>query len=393
MFWHKYNKGEIATTLTLITIAVLTAGIFAGTLVSQRNTDTRSRAASTGDGFLVCDAGSDPYNSSSITVTNKTSETIVDIQSVMWSCKYDPNLPIEQGRYKCETCTSGDEIGNPNCQVGVHDPTRSTEFTLAPGESKTISHTAKACETVQFDVYNQKEQGESPTECYNVSTTVIDPPAPNWWQGGIGFAINQNSNCTGGGYLPPGTVPTPTPTVPSTAQVCTSEFANASCQFESTCITSLGPVGYEVKSGNYDCKASGKVCCAPKVASTPTPKPCQYVSAAECTGLCGKACTTVNGCPFCPGDPTLTPTPTRTPTPRPTFVLVPSISSYQLSCSNIQIITVFNDVSGNQMVVIMIPQPHRLAGTYIVPVEDVENKTFRFGQIWLDNVVECQIPF
>ncbi|MCR4263214.1 MAG: hypothetical protein NUV98_00660 [Candidatus Roizmanbacteria bacterium] len=369
MFWHKYNKGEIATTLTLITIAVLTAGIFAGTLVSQRNTDTRSRAASTGDGFLVCDAGSDPYNSSSITVTNKTSETIVDIQSVMWSCKYDPTIPIERGRYKCETCTSGDEIGNPNCQVGVHDPTRSTEFTLAPGESKIISHTAKACETVQFDVYNQKEQGESPTECYNVSTTVIDPPAPNWWQGGIGFAINQNSDCTAA-------TPTPRPSTPTaTPRPCLYDSigeCNGLCG--QTCTLS---------NGCYTCPLDPT--------PTPTPRSCTYANATECNGLCDVACVTVNGCSTCPQDPTITPTRTPTPTRRvtPSITPTPSIetSGFKPTAETCNDLDIYPLTQGGYQIFFMWKSKIR-----VVTISDINDKEFAFAELGIDSDIVCPLP-
>ena len=369
MFWHNHHKGEIATTLTLVTILVLTVGIFAGTQLSQQNTDTRSRAASSsGDGFLVCDSGSDPYNSNTIVVTNKTSQTISNIQSVSFSCKYEPGR-IRKGFYKCETCTDSDEVGNPDCQVGIHDPLRSAEFTLAPGDTKTITVNANACEIVQFDVYNPIDQGESPTECYNIGSNYINPGPPNWWPGGIGFGINENASCSSGGYVPPGSVPTPTPTsavatpTPTIDASCTGSLLKGYCESQSSC--SEPDHVFLGQQGQYQC-SSNQRCCVPRYQSS-TPTPVRTSTPAS--------------------------TPTRTPTPRPTFTLVPEISSYQLSCSNIQVNLVFNDVSGNQMVIITIPQPHRLAGTYIVPVQGTVNKTFKFGQIWLDNVVECSIPF
>ena len=272
MFWHNHHKGEIATTLTLVTILVLTVGIFAGTQLSQQNTDTRSRAASSsGDGFLVCDSGSDPYNSNTIVVTNKTSQTISNIQSVSFSCKYEPGR-IRKGFYKCETCTDSDEVGNPDCQVGIHDPLRSAEFTLAPGDTKTITVNANACEIVQFDVYNPIDQGESPTECYNIGSNYINPGQPNWWPGGIGFGINENASCSSGGYVPPGSNPTPTPTQSQTAPTatrtptptplsCRTAFTNGECKSRTSC---LGP-SFEVK-GDYGCTAPGAgdiICCAP----------------------------------------------------------------------------------------------------------------------------------
>ncbi|MBI4136811.1 hypothetical protein HY469_02000 [Candidatus Roizmanbacteria bacterium] len=403
MYWTNYSKGEIATTLTLITVLVLTVGVFVGTQLAQQNTDTRSRAASSGDGFLVCDAGSDPYNSNSITVTNKTNETIVDIQSVMWSCRYDPNIPIEQGRYKCETCTSGDEINNLNCQIGVHDPSRSTEFTLAPGESKTISHRANACETIQFDVYNEKEQGESPTECYNVSTTVIDPPAPNWWQGGIGFAINQNSNCTGGGYIPPGTNPTPTPaTNPTPTPNC--PFTNPTTCQQNCSPNSCDPV--TGRSGCYKCGAGA--------VPTPTPNPnatnCEDAfPGAQCKLGCDLVSEVNKGSTYCTGGslvdrrdccapkPTSTPTPTRTPTPtthvggQPTATPTPQSNNTSLTCADLTMVRV--PVTNNVVVAFQMPgsvgafDGWRSYSLGNVPI----NSEFTFAQIYLDGDTTCRV--
>lgn len=176
-------------------------------------------------GQLVCDAGADPYNSDTIVVTNNTSESINNLTSVTFRCTYIPDK-VKKGFYKCETCTNSDEVNNPDCQVGVFDPSTSiTDFSLAPGESKTISVTANQCEIIQFDIYNADDNvNDSPTECYNIRSQYINPTPPARWPGGIAFGINQNAQ----GYdSTTGTCPsntpthTPTPTQTTTTQTTT----------------------------------------------------------------------------------------------------------------------------------------------------------------------------
>ena len=159
---------------------------------------------------LVCDAGTDPYNSDLITLTNNTSETIDDLTSVTFRCQYIPDK-VKRGFYKCETCQDGDEVNDPNCQIGVYDPNSSiTEFSLAPGASREISVKANPCEIIQFDVYNPAEHlSDSPFECYNFRSEYTNPGPPARWPGGIAFGINQNSQ----GYDPTtGTCPSDSPT-------------------------------------------------------------------------------------------------------------------------------------------------------------------------------------
>jgi hypothetical protein len=174
---------------------------------------------------LVCDPGADPYNSNTIRITNNSGKDIEELNAVVFRCKYIPDK-IRKGFYKCETCTDGDEVNNSDCQVGVFDDAASSDFPLAAGETKTVSVTVNACEIVQLDVANNAVHVEdSNEECYNVRSSDTNPAAPARWQGGIAFAIGQNSTGynastqTCAATTPTPTVPaeeqTPTPTVPA----------------------------------------------------------------------------------------------------------------------------------------------------------------------------------
>lgn len=169
---------------------------------------------------LVCDPGPDPYNSETIVVTNNTSETISNLTSTTFRCAYIPDK-IKKGYYMCETCDTPEGRANPNCQVGKWDPEASiAEFSLAPGQSKTISVKANQCEIIQFDVYNTDvHTQDSNRECYNIRSQYTNPVPPSRWPGGIAFGINQNAS----GYDPATkTCPvitstlTPTPTATNT---------------------------------------------------------------------------------------------------------------------------------------------------------------------------------
>ena len=177
-------------------------------------------------GQLVCDAGDDPYNSNTLRIINNTNETIDDLTSVTYRCTYIKDK-VKKSFYKCETCEDGDEVNDPNCQIGTFDPNSSiTEFVLAPGESKTIQVNANACEIAQFDVYNTDDHvDDSPLECYNIRSQYINPTPPSRWPGGIAFSINQNStgyNEDTGTCPVPTTTPVPTTPVPTTPVPTTS---------------------------------------------------------------------------------------------------------------------------------------------------------------------------
>lgn len=326
-----FRKGEIATSLTIIGVLIMAAGTVIGAnLTKNTSQDVRSRAQDAGAGKLVCDAGPDPYNSNTIVVKNNTSQTITDIQSVTFKCQYEAGR-IRKGYYKCETCTDSDEVGNSDCQVGVHDPSRSTEFTLAPGEEKTISVTANACETIQFDVYNPIDQGESPTECYNVNSQYINPGPPNWWPGGIGFGINENSNCSGS---PQPTTPPAQPTIPPNP---TSPQATQCSNEGGRCVTSTNDCQGSTLQlvGGKGCQV---YCCSPK--PTPSPNPntsnCEVAfPGARCKLSCDLVTEENKGATYCGGgslvDRTLCCAPKPTSTPRPTATTSDPYSTSQCS--------------------------------------------------------------
>lgn len=228
-------------------------------------------------GQLVCDAGVDAYNSDTIQITNNSDKKIDEINAVVFRCTYIPDK-IRKGFYKCETCTDSDEVNNPDCQVGTFDPDASQDFSLEPGETKTISVPANPCEIIQLDVANNEPHvDDSPYECFNPRSQYTNPAPPARWQGGIAFAISENSE----GYDPatqtcpqPPTA-TPTPTVPQDTPTVTPT-ANPSDSPTPT----------------------------PSPSDTPTPSPTNSPTPS----------------------PTKTPTPSPTPTPippTPTFTPVP----------------------------------------------------------------------
>lgn len=170
--------------------------------------------AGIGQDQLICDSGADPYDSNTIKITNNSGADIEELNAIVFRCKYIPDK-IRKGFYKCETCTDGDEVNNPDCQVGQFDDAASFDFPLKAGETKTISVPINACEIVQLDVANNEVHVEdSNEECYNVRSQHTNPEAPARWQGGIAFAIGQNSE----GYntaTQTCAAPTATPTIPS----------------------------------------------------------------------------------------------------------------------------------------------------------------------------------
>src|SRR3990167_761540 len=172
-------------------------------------------------GQLVCDSGIDPYNSNTMRILNNTNETINNLTSSVFRCKYEPNK-VKKGFYKCETC-EGDRANDPNCQIGTLDEEWSTsKFSLAPGESKIIKIQARSCEIMQVDVYNTDVHvDDSPLECFNARSKDINPTPPARWPGGIAFMVNQNEKgydaATGECIVPTETVtPTPSGSLPAT---------------------------------------------------------------------------------------------------------------------------------------------------------------------------------
>src|SRR3990167_7132750 len=169
-------------------------------------------------GQLVCDAGPDPYNSNTIRVFNNTDKTITDLEANVHRCIYRPGK-IKKSFYKCETAEKCDP-NDPNCDHGVWDQSSNQfDISIAPGEWKTFTMTVKPCEIAQLDVQTHEQHvADSVYECYNVGSQYTDPLPPSRWQGGISFAIQENSegydNATGTCPVP--TTPVPTTPVPTT---------------------------------------------------------------------------------------------------------------------------------------------------------------------------------
>jgi|GEM_PF-5212986 len=167
--------------------------VFKGDVPDVSPTDVQPTLPPESANQLICDAGPDPYDSDTITVTNNTNETIDNLNSITWRCEFSPGK-VRKGYFKCETCVNDPD--NPDCHVGIEDTSTSVhDFTLAPGESRTIQVNANPCEIIQFDVYNGDTNAEdSPMECYNLRSQYTNPEPPARWPGGIAFGINQNAN-------------------------------------------------------------------------------------------------------------------------------------------------------------------------------------------------------
>ncbi len=173
-------------------------------------------------GQLVCDSGVNPYNSNTMRILNNSPETINNLTSSVFRCKYEPDK-VKSGFYKCQTACEGEDVDNPNCQVGTYDEEWSiSKFSLAPGESRIVKVQANPCEIIQVDVYNTDVHVEdSPLECFNARSKNINPTPPSRWPGGVSFMINQNAKgydgATGECVIPTATItPTPTGSLPGT---------------------------------------------------------------------------------------------------------------------------------------------------------------------------------
>lgn len=191
---------------------ILVAGLVIGIYLAQRSQMLGGQASGGADSQLVCDAGPNAYDSNTITVTNNTGVAVNEISSNVFRCEYEPDR-VRVGYYKCEDDCTGD---GPDCQEGIWDPEASTDFSLAPGESKTVAVTVGPCEIVQIDTQNDEiNVSDDPTECFNTRSSGTDPAPPNRWQGGIAFGIKQNSegyDATSGfcDIAPTPTIPQPT---------------------------------------------------------------------------------------------------------------------------------------------------------------------------------------
>ncbi|MBI4136787.1 hypothetical protein HY469_01880 [Candidatus Roizmanbacteria bacterium] len=203
------KRVTVVKVLSYVAVATLMVGLGVLVALAQQRQDLRKRAdtsATATSGVLDCDPGTDPYNSNTIVVTNNTSEPIDHISFDVFRCEYVPGK-VEQyrGSFKCEPACAP---GEPNCSVGQWDgDLDQRNVVLQPGESKTFTASANACETIQIDVRNDSDAGES-KECHNVrsSSTVA---FGDRWPGGIAFGISENAT----GY--PNCVPSPTPSVPA----------------------------------------------------------------------------------------------------------------------------------------------------------------------------------
>ncbi|MBI4130089.1 hypothetical protein HY468_02115 [Candidatus Roizmanbacteria bacterium] len=192
---------------SLIAITVLVIGLGALVIAVRQRQNIAKQAAGAGDGQLVCDAGTDPYASTTISVTNNTTQE-VPVDSRVFRCTYKPNR-IQKGYYYCDS--NCNPATNPNCDVGVWDQAASEiDVHIQPGETRTFSMTVNPCEIAQIDVENVAVHvSDDPTECYNVRSQYTNPPPPNRWPGGISFGIADNPQ----GYnAATGTCPQPTAT-------------------------------------------------------------------------------------------------------------------------------------------------------------------------------------
>lgn len=270
----------VSTLLILISIPI------ALVLVRQRQ-EIRKKAIEGGDGQLVCDSGPDPYNSTSITVTNKTAARVDNIRSLVWRCKYEQNPDgssiVRKGYFFCDS--NCDRSVTPDCRVGVWDQSATQDnVSLNPGQSITFTMAVNNCEIAQIDAENKFEHpNDDPTECYNVASQYTNPPPPARWPGGISFGIAENST----GYnVQTGQCPVPTNTpVPTATNTPTGTLApTPTGTLQPTQTPSSTPTGTRTPTPTNT------------PTRTPTPTPTR----------------------------TPTPTPSRTPTPRPSNTPVPT---------------------------------------------------------------------
>ncbi|MBI2028982.1 hypothetical protein HYT02_01055 [Candidatus Gottesmanbacteria bacterium] len=278
------KKSIIAIILLILLLISIPVAVF---LVQQRQ-ELRKKAIEAGDGQLVCDAGPNPYDSNSIVITNKTTQTINNLVSNVFRCTYSPGRVVE-GFYSCETQTECDkkaQDGNTHCQVGVWDQDASViDFSLNPGDPpRTMSVTVEPCQIVQIDAYNNTvHENDDPTECYNIQSQGTNPPPPARWPGGIAFGIKQNPqgyDVATGQCPQPTATPSPTPTntpIPTLTGTPTPT-----------------PTGTLTPTPTRTPTPTGTLTPSPTPTKTPTPTPTKTPT------------------------PTNSPTPTRTPTPIPT---------------------------------------------------------------------------
>ncbi len=204
-------------------VVFILIGIAVTVYVALQRQEPRKKALEVGENALVCDPGPDPYDSTSIIVTNNTSETIERLVSNVFRCRYVPNK-IRKGYFFCDnTCN---EATNPDCLNGTWDAAASTITSIAPGETKTFTMTVNPCEIAQIDTYNEVEHVEdSLLECTNLRSQYT-VPAGSRFPGGFGFAIDENStgyDAATGTCPAPTATPTSEPTVTPTATVTPTE--------------------------------------------------------------------------------------------------------------------------------------------------------------------------
>lgn len=186
---------------------------------------------------LDCRSCTNPYNCTTIRVTNNTPNTITDINMLIHRCPYDhtrldarhPDDPTQNpgiSYYSCETPTQCTDPNNHFCDPrGIFDNENSLAgdkvFSLAPEAYRDLVVEVNNCETVQMDTQNENVHvSDSAEECWNQASNYTNPIPPARWPAGIAFAIKAND--TGYNYTT-GTCPSPTasptPTVTPTGTI------------------------------------------------------------------------------------------------------------------------------------------------------------------------------
>lgn len=281
-FRFNYQRGEIATTLTLIAVVVMAAGAIIGANIT-RNQDVRSLAQNS------CGLSTPP--------------SIIAVTSSSVTCQYIATAPSEG--YVCALIDENEPAGN-QVTAGQNDPwggswngnIAGVPLPFKPGKSLNSSH------MYTLVVYHYA----SPDSCKQTQS----------------YSGANLTSFTPGGNPQPTTPPQNPTSIPPT------RAPTAQCQFPSSQLCG------ENCSGS--CRGSGSCWECPAFVVTPTPTTppqCQFPSSSLCGENCTSSCRGNGTCWECPNFvPTQTPTrtPTRTPTPRPLTGRAECEVQYRGSC-------------------------------------------------------------
>lgn len=318
-----FNRGEIATTLTILTLVVLTAGIFAGTQLSQQNTDVGTQAQTT---------------------SCVTSVKLISKSSNAYNCEFAASTPGTT--FVCALIQPNAGPGGTDILIAGQDPNNWQG--VWSGNSARVPLFIKPGQSVQGGssyrvvAYNWKNPDKSCLSELDYSGSAINnlPAGSATWPGGGGSnpgytpppptntplpaqATNTPIPNQATNTPPPATnTPTPSPTPDATKTVCEQSPQNGLCLPTNNCNDVLGS-GYKLSSSDLGCKAKkgGNFnCCIPEATPTPSPTPssasCSKSSTfcSECqdkNGFCLNVATGGGSCWICE-EPTPTPKPTST---------------------------------------------------------------------------------